>query len=154
MRVSTSAKAVLTTHKDRNGSYNQHGVSKNGLQLSAAEQLSFYTRSSMFVTRLFPILLFAYLAYYVTGFATGIMPSHILKHGRNTPLQKIVTWDEHSIFVHGERIVLYSGEFHPFRLPVPGLWLDVFQKVKAAGFSAVSFYTDWSVYPGPDNLSY
>lgn len=56
-----------------------------------------------------------------------------------------VTWDEHSIFVRGERVLLYSGEFHPFRLPVPDLWLDVFQKIKALGYSGVSFYVDWAL---------
>ena len=30
-------------------------------------------------------------------------------------LQNLVTWDEHSLFVRGERIMIYSGEFHPFR---------------------------------------
>jgi len=30
-----------------------------------------------------------------------------------------VTWDEHSLFVHGERIFLYSGEVHPYRYPGP-----------------------------------
>lgn len=44
--------------------------------------------------------------------------------------------------VHGERILIYSGEFHAFRLPVPDLWLDILQKIKAAGFNAVSFYTN------------
>lgn len=34
-----------------------------------------------------------------------------------------------------------SGEFHTFRLPVPSLWLDILQKVKAAGLNAVSVYT-------------
>lgn len=62
---------------------------------------------------------------------------------RDDALQNIVTWDQHSIFVHGERIMLFNGEFHPYRLPVPALWLDIFQKLKAAGFSGVSFYTDW-----------
>ena len=43
-------------------------------------------------------------------------------------------------------VMLYSGEFHPFRLTVPWLWLDIFQKVKAAGFNAFSCYTDgWEV---------
>jgi beta-galactosidase GanA len=50
--------------------------------------------------------------------------------------------------IHGERIMVFSGECHPFRLPVPELWLDVFQKVKALGFSAVSFYTDWQLLEG------
>jgi beta-galactosidase len=44
--------------------------------------------------------------------------------------------------------MLFSGEFHPFRLPVPGLWLDVFQKIKSMGFNGVSFYTDWSLLEG------
>jgi hypothetical protein len=30
-------------------------------------------------------------------------------------LQNIVEWDEHSLFVNGERILFYSGEFHPYR---------------------------------------
>ena len=43
---------------------------------------------------------------------------------------------------------MYSGEFHPFRLPVPALWLDVLQKVRALGYSAVSFYVDWALVEG------
>jgi beta-galactosidase GanA len=50
--------------------------------------------------------------------------------------------------VDGERIFVFSGEFHPYRLPVPGLWIDVFQKVKALGFNAVSFYVHWALLEG------
>ncbi|KFZ09594.1 hypothetical protein V501_05524 [Pseudogymnoascus sp. VKM F-4519 (FW-2642)] len=63
-------------------------------------------------------------------------------------LQNIVTYDEHSLMVHGERIFVYSGEFHPYRLPVPDLWLDVFQKIKALGFNAVSYYVHWALLEG------
>jgi beta-galactosidase GanA len=34
------------------------------------------------------------------------------------------------------------------RLPVPSLWLDVFQKIKALGYNAVSFYVDWALVEG------
>lgn len=44
--------------------------------------------------------------------------------------------------------MLFSGEFHPCRLPVPSLWLDVFQKIKALGFNCVSFYVDWALVEG------
>ena len=44
--------------------------------------------------------------------------------------------------------MFYSGEFHPFRLPVPSLWLDVFQKIKALGYNGVSFYVDWALVEG------
>ncbi|KAH8688981.1 beta-galactosidase [Talaromyces proteolyticus] len=44
--------------------------------------------------------------------------------------------------------MLLSGEFHPWRLPVPSLWLDIFQKIKALGFSATSFYVHWALLEG------
>lgn len=34
------------------------------------------------------------------------------------------------------------------RLPVPSLWLDVFQKIKALGFNCASFYVDWALVEG------
>ncbi len=37
-----------------------------------------------------------------------------------------------------------SGEFHTFRLPVPSMWLDILQKVKATGMNAVSVYVHCS----------
>lgn len=46
--------------------------------------------------------------------------------------------------------MFFSGEFHPFRLPAPGLWLDVFQKVKAMGFNGVSFYVNWALLEGKE----
>jgi beta-galactosidase GanA len=65
-----------------------------------------------------------------------------------------VTWDEHSLLVNGKRIMFYSGEVHPFRLPVPGLYLDLFQKIRAMGYTGVSFYVDWVLLEGkPGNFS-
>ncbi|CCF47615.1 beta-galactosidase [Colletotrichum higginsianum] len=44
--------------------------------------------------------------------------------------------------------MIFSGEIHPFRLPVPSLWLDLFQKAKAIGLNTVSFYVDWALVEG------
>ncbi|KAF1956364.1 beta-galactosidase precursor [Byssothecium circinans] len=63
-------------------------------------------------------------------------------------LQDIVTWDEETIFINGERLFLYSGEVHPYRLPIPSLHLDIFQKIKALGYNGVSFYVDWALLEG------
>ncbi|KAB5559873.1 glycoside hydrolase family 35 protein [Coniochaeta sp. 2T2.1] len=63
-------------------------------------------------------------------------------------LQDFVTWDEHSLFIRGERVMIFSGEFHPYRLPVPSLWTDVLEKVKALGLNAVSIYIDWAQLEG------
>ncbi|HEY0531882.1 MAG TPA: beta-galactosidase [Actinoplanes sp.] len=61
-----------------------------------------------------------------------------------------VTFDGYSFLVDGKRTYLWSGEFHYFRLPSPSLWLDIFQKMKAAGFNATSLYFDWGYHsPAP-----
>ena len=44
--------------------------------------------------------------------------------------------------------MIFSGEFHPWRLPVPSLWIDVLQKIKALGFNCVSFYVNWALVEG------
>src|SRR4051812_44080696 len=57
-----------------------------------------------------------------------------------------VTFDRCSLSVDGQRTMLWSGEFHPYRLPSPDLWRDVLQKMKASGFNAVSVYFDWGYH--------
>jgi beta-galactosidase GanA len=61
-----------------------------------------------------------------------------------------VSFDGYSFLIDGQRTYIWSGEFHYFRLPSPDLWLDIFQKMKAAGFNAVSIYFDWGYHsPAP-----
>ncbi|KAI9732390.1 MAG: hypothetical protein M1834_001598 [Cirrosporium novae-zelandiae] len=88
---------------------------------------------------------FLYLALFCLPHLGSTNPLPIKPYKREL-LQDIVTWDEHSLFVRGERIMVFSAEFHPFRLPVVSLWLDIFQKIKALGYSAVSFYVDWALH--------
>ncbi|KAK1971986.1 family 35 glycosyl hydrolase [Colletotrichum sublineola] len=83
-----------------------------------------------------------------TGAIGGQLPTLITDVHERDQLQDIVTWDSHSLFVRGERVMIFSGEIHPFRLPVPSLWLDLFQKVKALGLNTVSFYVDWALLEG------
>jgi beta-galactosidase GanA len=42
--------------------------------------------------------------------------------------------------IDGQRTFVWSGEFHPWRIPVPEVWQDILQKIKSAGFNAVSIY--------------
>lgn len=48
-----------------------------------------------------------------------------------------VSFDSRSLSLLGQRVMIVSGEFHPFRLPVPALWEDVLQKMVAAGMNTV-----------------
>ncbi|KAJ3570006.1 hypothetical protein NPX13_g5879 [Xylaria arbuscula] len=84
----------------------------------------------------------------VFGLTLGGRSYAVSNPGRRELLQDLVTWDEKSLFVRGERIMFYSAEFHPWRLPVPGLWLDIFQKIKALGYNGVSFYVNWALLEG------
>lgn len=47
--------------------------------------------------------------------AVAFQPDQWIKPYKREVLQDIVTWDKDSIFVHGERVFLYSGEVHPYR---------------------------------------
>jgi beta-galactosidase GanA len=105
-------------------------------------------KAKMLLFRSVLLVLFSWLAVQASGLALGRSPRAISVPSKKALLQDLVTWDNHSLFVRGERILFYSGEFHPFRLPVPGLWLDVFQKIKALGYSGVSFYVDWALVEG------
>ena len=57
-----------------------------------------------------------------------------------------VAFDAHSFLIDGRRTYLWSGEFHPYRLPSPVLWKDIFQKMKAAGFNTASIYFSWGYH--------
>ncbi|KAJ5673660.1 hypothetical protein N7507_002787 [Penicillium longicatenatum] len=68
----------------------------------------------------------------------------------NDGYNKAVEWDHYSFQVEDQRIFIFSGEFHYWRIPVPGLWRDILEKIKAAGFTAFSFYSNWA-YHAPNN---
>ncbi len=67
-----------------------------------------------------------------------------------------VTYDQYSLMIGGKRTFIYSGEFDPWRLPSPSLWLVRLEKMKADGYNAVTPYFDWdyqSPAPGVYNFS-
>ncbi|CAG8012867.1 unnamed protein product [Penicillium nalgiovense] len=67
-------------------------------------------------------------------------------------LNTVVQWDHYSFQVNGQRIFIFSGEFHYWRIPVPALWRDILEKIKAAGFTTFAFYSSWA-YHAPNNAT-
>ncbi|MGP4023495.1 beta-galactosidase [Actinomadura sp. 3N407] len=66
-----------------------------------------------------------------------------------------VGYDRYSLIVDGERVLLWTGEFHYFRLPGPALWRDVLEKMRAAGFNGVSLYFNWGYHsPAPGEYDF
>ncbi|KAH7885531.1 glycoside hydrolase family 35 protein [Phlebopus sp. FC_14] len=77
--------------------------------------------------------------------------ANLTGNGRTTD----VMWDKYSLVIKGQRVFIHSGEFHTFRLPVPDLWLDILQKIKAAGFNAISVYTHMAlINPSPGVIDF
>ncbi|CAD6445310.1 06d14879-ff4d-406c-9ede-0e5b68d0c4e4 [Sclerotinia trifoliorum] len=64
----------------------------------------------------------------------------------NDGLTDVVEWDPYSLTINGDRVFIYSAEFHYQRMPVPELWLDIFQKFRANGFNTISVYFFWSYH--------
>ncbi|GGM94924.1 glycoside hydrolase family 35 protein [Streptomyces fuscichromogenes] len=63
--------------------------------------------------------------------------------------------DHHSLLVDGRRLVVWSGELHPFRLPSPSLWRDVLEKMRAHGYNTVSIYVAWNYHsPAPGRYDF
>ena len=73
--------------------------------------------------------------------------------GVDAPPGHTVTYDRYSLIIDGKPTYLWSGSFHYWRLPSPDLWLDVLQKMKAAGFNAVEIYFHWG-YHSPERGVY
>lgn len=78
----------------------------------------------------------------LTCAAALAMPTSI----QAVPPAHTVSFDSYSFLIDGHRTYLWSGEFHPFRLPSPELWPDIFQKMKAAGFNTASIYFSWGYH--------
>ena len=57
-----------------------------------------------------------------------------------------VSFDHYSMLIDGKRTFLYSGEFDYWRLPSQSEWMDVLEKMKAAGFNAVTIYFNWDFH--------
>ncbi|ETW79762.1 glycoside hydrolase family 35 protein [Heterobasidion irregulare TC 32-1] len=63
--------------------------------------------------------------------------------------------DNCSLVLQGQRFLIYSGEFHTYRLAVPSLWPDILQKIKAAGSNAISVYLHWgAINPAPGVIDF
>lgn len=52
--------------------------------------------------------------------------------------------------INGQRLFVFAGEWHYWRIPVPELWIDILEKIKAAGFTAFAMYVNWA-YHAPNN---
>ncbi|KAH8815593.1 glycoside hydrolase superfamily [Xylogone sp. PMI_703] len=67
-------------------------------------------------------------------------------YATNDGLMDAVEWDPYSLTVNGNRVFIFAAEFHYQRMPVPEMWLDIFQKFRANGFNTVSIYFFWSYH--------
>ncbi|MFE9448030.1 beta-galactosidase [Streptomyces sp. NPDC006739] len=90
-------------------------------------------------------------AYAAHSVPTGPAPAPPGADGR----RHTIGYDRYSLLVDGRRLVVWSGEMHPFRLPSPSLWRDVLQKMRAHGYNTVSIYVSWNYHsPAPGRYDF
>ncbi|MEU0382896.1 glycoside hydrolase family 35 protein [Streptomyces chartreusis] len=96
-----------------------------------------------------------------SGSPTSANPARTVPTGPPPPVPSAdgrrheVGFDRYSLLVDGRRLVLWSGELHPFRLPSPSLWRDMLEKMRAHGYNAVSVYVAWNHHsPAPGRYDF
>jgi len=57
----------------------------------------------------------------------------------------IIRYDHNAFIIHGKDTFIFSGSFHYFRSD-PREWMDILQKIKAAGFNAIETYVPWNFH--------
>ncbi|MFK0152066.1 beta-galactosidase [Streptomyces sp. NPDC090493] len=81
-------------------------------------------------------------AYAARSVPTGPAPAAPRADGQ----RHTIGYDHYSLVVDGRRLVVWSGELHPFRLPSPSLWRDVLEKMRGHGYNTVSIYVAWNYH--------
>jgi beta-galactosidase GanA len=90
-------------------------------------------------------------AYAARSVPTGPAPAAPRADGR----RHTIGYDHYSLVVDGRRLVVWSGELHPFRLPSPSLWRDVLEKMRGHGYNTVSIYVAWNYHsPAPGEYDF
>ncbi|KAJ3987841.1 glycoside hydrolase family 35 protein [Lentinula detonsa] len=85
---------------------------------------------------------------------SSILPETLTQSSLKT-FNADLQFDNYTLILKGQRVFLHSGEFHTFRLPVPSLWPDILDKMKAAGFNAISVYVHMGlVNPSPGVMDF
>ncbi|MEV5352404.1 beta-galactosidase [Streptomyces sp. NPDC052693] len=96
-----------------------------------------------------------------SGSPTSANPARTAPTGPPPPVPRAdgrrheIGFDRYSLLIDGRRLVLWSGEMHPFRLPSPSLWRDVLEKMRAHGHNAVSVCVAWNHHsPAPGRYDF
>ncbi|CAB4467800.1 hypothetical protein RhiirA1_505926 [Rhizophagus irregularis] len=65
----------------------------------------------------------------------------------------ILDWDKHCLYIHKNPTLIFSGEFHYWRLPDQSRWESVLKKYRAGGFNCIRIYFHWGFH-NPDQGIY
>ncbi|KAF9322828.1 hypothetical protein BGZ91_004019 [Linnemannia elongata] len=85
-----------------------------------------------------------FLEHRVKGTLTHIHTNDTLydkqKHGH------ILDYDKHSLILHGQPILILSGEFHYWRLPDQSRWRPILEQYRSAGLNCIRIYFHWGFH--------
>ncbi|KAG0376036.1 hypothetical protein BGX24_008380 [Mortierella sp. AD032] len=58
----------------------------------------------------------------------------------------ILDYDKHSLILHGQPILILSGEFHYWRLPDQSRWRSILEQYRSAGLNCIRIYFHWGFH--------
>jgi hypothetical protein len=62
------------------------------------------------------------------------------------------TWDKHCFYINGRETLLFSGEFHYWRLPDQSRWKSMLMQYKAGGLNCIRIYFHWGFHSPDENV--
>ncbi|KAJ3326710.1 hypothetical protein HDU76_012715 [Blyttiomyces sp. JEL0837] len=66
----------------------------------------------------------------------------------------VLSWDKHSLMIDGQRVMILSGEFHPWRVPDRERWRPILEMYKAAGLNCIRIYFHWGYHSPAEGVYY
>jgi hypothetical protein len=57
-----------------------------------------------------------------------------------------LSWNKHTLLINGKPVLLFSGEFHYWRIPDRERWREILTKYKAAGLNCIRIYFHWAFH--------
>ncbi|KAG0171125.1 hypothetical protein DFQ30_001491 [Apophysomyces sp. BC1015] len=102
---------------------------------------------------LIPVLISALILYaHQRTYGTLDITTSSVAYNR-TQYTRLLDWDKYALSIEGEPTMLFSGEFHYWRVPDRKRWATILKQYRSMGLNTIRIYFHWG-YHSPDEGVY
>ncbi|KAJ1547898.1 hypothetical protein HK096_009646 [Nowakowskiella sp. JEL0078] len=104
------------------------------------------------------LLLFAIIKKFLLTESFGLRSESVLippvtsRSTRYLPNDLPLDWSKHCLFIEDTPTIIFSGEFHYWRLPDQSRWEEVLSLYKAAGLNCIRIYFHWGFHSPEEDV--